>query len=217
MEYSRERQHRMKLLVSTVALSATLVVAAVAQRNYQRQPPLRSEPRIIAHTNNPGRAVFGTAPEKRAEDLRVSATANDQADAERARIEGPRDIPGDIVGVLERWRASLAKGDLQTHLNTYAPRLDRFYRLRNVSRDVVRHEKERLLRIYPEVHRFEVTQMNLESLKGDKAVVTFRKDWDMRGSRRFAGAEIQRIALKRSAGSWLISGEQESRVFWVRR
>jgi hypothetical protein len=124
-----------------------------------------------------------------------------------------------VLGVVELWRSTLEKGDLQTHVATYAPRVDRFFRQRRVSRQQVLREKERMLDRYPNINKYEVHDVRLESLKGGRAVVTFRKDWDTsgRGSRRFAGSERQRLTLRTVDGTWKIVGEEELKVHWVRR
>ena len=47
--------------------------------------------------------------------------------------------------------------------------------------------------------------------------MTFRKDWDTSGQGRFAGSERQRLSLRRAGGTWLITGEEELKVYWVSR
>lgn len=127
------------------------------------------------------------------------------------------EVPADILGFLERWRTSLIRGDMAAHVDTYAPRVERFFRERYVSRERVRDEKRRLLERYPNVNRYELRNVKLESRTGDRAVVTFRKDWDTSGRERFAGSEAQRLTLERAGATWQIVREEEIKVYWVHR
>jgi hypothetical protein len=99
----------------------------------------------------------------------------------------------------------------------YAPRVERFFTKRNVSRDAVRQEKARMMQAYPEVNKYEISDVEVESNTGNEAVVSFRKEWDMNGNRRFSGAERQRLRLRRIDGDWKIVGEEETKIYWVKR
>ena len=74
-----------------------------------------------------------------------------------------------------------------------------------------------MMELYPEVHRYEISDVKFESQKHDEAVVSFRKDWDMNGDRRFSGAERQRLKLRRINGDWKIVSEEEMQIYWVKR
>jgi hypothetical protein len=133
------------------------------------------------------------------------------------RSIGKSNLPGDLHVFLDRWRSTLISGDAGAQADLYANKVDRFFTKRNVSRDEVRREKERLLGQYPEFYRYEIGDVRVESMDGNRAVVSFRKDWDARGRGRFAGSERQRLTLRRESGSWKIVGEEETKVYWVRR
>ena len=74
-----------------------------------------------------------------------------------------------------------------------------------------------MLARYPEFRKYDIRDVRLESMDGERAVVVFRKDWDVRGRGRFAGSEQQRLTLDRESGSWQIAREEETKVYWVRR
>jgi hypothetical protein len=95
--------------------------------------------------------------------------------------------------------------------------VDRFFRQRGVTREQVRREKQRMLERYPDFNKYELKDVRLESRRGDRAVVTFRKDWDASGRGHFAGSERQRLSLRRAGGTWQITGEEELKVYWVKR
>jgi uncharacterized protein (TIGR02246 family) len=126
-------------------------------------------------------------------------------------------IPEDVRVFLERWRTTMVAGDAKGQAALYAQNVDKFFTKRNVSRDDVRREKVRMLSRYPEFHKYEIRDVRIESLKEDRAIVTFRKDWDARGRGKFSGSEQQRLTLVKRSGSWQIVGEEETKVHWVRR
>ena len=224
----RERRNRRKLLISAVTLAGVLLVAGVAQRNHQPADPFPAEG-TRARTETPAaaapdqRPVFGSGksrPDPLSQDPLPRETPAASPDAQAPEATAKRDgVPADVLGVVERWRSSLERRDLETHVNIYAPRVDRFFRQRRVSREAVQREKVRMLQRYPHINKYEIHDVKLESINKDRAVVTFRKDWDTSGdgSRRFAGSERQRLTFRRTGGDWKIVGEEELKVHWVRR
>ena len=109
------------------------------------------------------------------------------------------------------------RGDVKAQAILYAPKMEQFFRRRNVTRDVVLREKARMKELYPNVSRYDITDVQVESHKENVAVVSFRKEWDMHGERRFSGSDRQRFKLRKIAGDWKIVGEEEMVVYWVRR
>jgi hypothetical protein len=81
----------------------------------------------------------------------------------------------------------------------------------------VRAEKAQMMARYPDINKYELRNVELKSQSRNKAVVTFRKDWDTSGKTRFAGSELQRLTLRKHGGAWMITGEEELKVHWVRR
>ena len=238
MHPPRELRNRRKLLFSAITLAAVLLIAGVAQRKHRPADPFQPEAtRARTETTAPppapaaeNRPVFGAGtsrPDPLSDDPLPRETQVAQPEAEAAGQQQNQQqsatdrngVPADVLGVVERWRSSLERGDLQTHVATYAPRMDRFFRKRGVSRASVQREKQRMLERYPDFNKYEIHDVRLESMKRDRAVVTFRKDWDASGSgsRRFAGSEKQRLTLRRTGGEWKIVGEEELKIHWVRR
>jgi hypothetical protein len=219
----RERRNRRKLLVSAVTLAAVIVVAAVAQRKHAIADPFPATEFTRSRTDEQAnRPVFGAGTSRPESDNPLPReTPVQPAETPALQTQDGRDtrIPADVLGTVERWRSSLAKGDVTAHVATYAPRVERFLRQRRVSRDVVQRERNRMLDRYPQINKYEIHDFRLESIKGDRVVLTFRKDWDTSGggSRRFAGSERQRLTLRRTGSEWKIVGEEEVKVHWVRR
>jgi hypothetical protein len=136
---------------------------------------------------------------------------------DRAAVMTVTEVPADIVQFLSKWENSLEKHDLATQENCYARVVDRFYTKSNVSQKDVMAEKRRMLQAYPKFNKYEISNIRVESLTGDRASLTFDKNWDASGRKRFAGSEQQRLVLIKVSGEWKIVREEETRVYWVRR
>jgi hypothetical protein len=107
--------------------------------------------------------------------------------------------------------------DLEAQVDCYAPVVEVFFRKSNVPQNEVRSNKEAAFAEYPDTRLYAISDPTIESLGPEKAIVTFRKEWDARGARQFAGAERRRLTLRRLNGAWKIVGEQELEIFWVRK
>lgn len=123
-------------------------------------------------------------------------------------------IPAGIDALLSKWRDTLIHHDLDGHVSCYAPMVYVFYNRRNVTRMGVREDRSRALSTYPEIRKYTISDVQLESLTATRAVVTFDKEWDTAGRGRSAGAEKGRLTLERLNGDWKIVAEQEVRVYW---
>jgi hypothetical protein len=233
-----DHRKRTKLLISAVIFSAVLIAAALAQRENRLAENTPEQPRATGYSER-SRATFGTdqaAVRAEVEPVRtepeatpVKPQAPEPAPVEAApvpqqpqeqpatAVEIKKEIPGDILGFIERWRATFNSDSLQDHVETYAPRMERFFNRASVSRDAVFAEKRRTLKMYPDVNKYEIHDMKLEYLRDDRAAVTFRKDWDLSGAERFAGSERARLGLRRLSQGWQIVREEELKVYWVRR
>ena len=217
----KQRSTRTKLIGSMSVLALVLGAAAVEQFERKPRDPLR-EP--VGQTRERreapverDRAVFGdrvrpevpppVAP-------REEKTEKTERAAARTRPEGS---PADVREFLDEWRSTLIAGDAEAQASLYAPRVERFFTKKNVSREAVQREKASLLARYPTFHKYEIRDVRVEELDGNRALVTFDKEWDARGAGRFAGAERQRLTLQRAGDRWEIVGEEELKVYWVKR
>lgn len=122
-----------------------------------------------------------------------------------------------ITSTLTHWVDTTRRHDLDNHIQTYGPRLSNFFKQKGVSQQYVRTEKARLFREYPEIRQFEISNLRLQSLKGNEAVVTFDKRWDTVGKSRYAGAGQGRMRLQLINAQWKIVGEEDTRVYWSKR
>lgn len=209
--YMREdvRNNRVKLLGSLGILGFALILIAISQSTKESSSPEPGTQPITV------RAVFGEEARPVAESSEENPPAPKGAQSPQ-RTESPvKD--GEIHSLLNRWRIAFVSGNPDGLAILYAPRMDQFFRQRNASRATVRREKARMMELYPHVNRYEISEVNIDPSGKNEAVVTFRKDWDMRGDRRFTGSERQRLTLRKMQGDWKIVNEGDSKVYWVKR
>ena len=229
MRQDPHNTHR-KLFASLAILSIVFLIAAIAQftGSFRKAEAANGVGDARPGVRQP-RAVFGdvrpeTSPRRPGVTPEVtpgveSAATKDpesEKEAARSRTESPTNR-SEIDGLLDRWRDTYARGDVNGQVILYAPKMELFYRRNGVSRETVRREKLRMMELYPKVHRYDISDVKLETHNHEEAIVSFRKDWDMNGDRRFSGAERQRLKLKRINGDWKIVREEELKVYWVKR
>jgi hypothetical protein len=232
------RSTRNKLLGSVAAVALVLSLAAVRQSTRKPAEPTPVEPVATKRTvfGEPNRVPKPVATHVTPEPPKAAAPPAQQESQEgtRARSSGTASpkialrpiptrqvlggsLPEDLHAFLDRWRGTLVAGDANAQANLYAQRVERFLTKRNVTREQVRREKAQLIAQYPAFQRYNIDDVRVESMDSSRAVVSFRKDWDARGNGRFAGSERQRLTLIREGGLWKIVGEEETKVYWVRR
>ena len=207
-----------KLFASLAVLAIVFVIAAIAQfTGALRKAQPASAASSPQSTATQPRAVFGELPQAPPRQPQPVEKTEAGEETARSRSEATITARGEIDSLLDRWRNTFLRGDVNGQTILYAPKMELFYRRNSVSRETVRREKSRMMELYPKVHRYDISDVKVESHRGDEAVVSFRKDWDMNGDRRFSGAERQRLKLKRINGDWKIIREEELKIYWVRR
>lgn len=119
---------------------------------------------------------------------------------------------------LDRWTNTMLAGDVAEQAATYAPTVSPFFRLSSAPRSQIYADKVRLLRAYPRVSLYRLTNIAFESTEPDRVVVAFDKEWELSGRSSFSGKNHERLELLPDADRrWQITGEQEIQIYWVRR
>jgi hypothetical protein len=223
---SRTTTSRRKLTFSLAVLAMVFVIAAIAQlrgkdrrvnpyaNGAEHAPTAKATPQEQEAQERP---TFGTTTRPATRTTPSASRQAEDGEVTRSRTTAVVANGGDIHRLLDQWRLTVVRGDVGGQADLYAPRVERFFTKRNVSRDAVRQEKARMMQAYPEVNKYEISDVEVESNTGNEAVVSFRKEWDMNGNRRFSGAERQRLRLRRIDGDWKIVGEEETKIYWVKR
>jgi len=128
---------------------------------------------------------------------------------ERSRVIEREPIARDqIVSVVRRWAETLLGGDLEAHMQLYAPTLTTFHGRKNVSKESVRQEKERILGQYVDVHNYRISNILLTEGGDGTVVAAFRRDWSSNsGENASSRSDQDHLTLRRIDGAWKIVGE----------
>jgi hypothetical protein len=128
--------------------------------------------------------------------------------AERAEVALNSDVT-EITHLLDEWVAAIRERDVAALVSLYAPRLQRFYRATDVSRDFVRRERQRDLERAGTIRRYEISDVETRLQDPNEAVVTFSRIWDFARGPRRSGKTRTQLTLKKMGDSWRITGERD--------
>lgn len=182
-----------------------LVFGYLATRTPDEKPPqpVANAPAVLPGDHSP--------TETAKEAPRPSPVPEDNPPNEADRTSDRR-----IDDVLRKWTDSTRHLDADGNADLYAPRVERFFNRRNVTRDDIRVEKERLFENIDQVRKFQVSNVVVDRVSPDQALISFRKEWDFAGKSPFSGAEKARMLLKRNGSQWQIAREEEIAVEWTK-
>ena len=131
----------------------------------------------------------------------------------------------DAVG---KWVQAFRSKDLTALADSYAPRVEKYFRQTNVSREQVRQYIESTFAGMVDIRRYEVNDIRVGILPGaylvnginyGRATATFRKTWDTLGTdgKSFSGEEIEQLTFTSSPEGWKIIREEELKILRVAR
>ena len=130
-----------------------------------------------------------------------------------AAARQPRQDVGALDAALNGWLEATKAGDVETQMRFYPNRVPVYYTWRNVTREAVRAEKQR---VFGDATRLEITTetptIELAG-DGDSAVSRFRKRYVIEGpSVRRRGVVLQELRWERTPDGWRIVGERDAEV-----
>jgi hypothetical protein len=118
---------------------------------------------------------------------------------------------------LENWAEAARAGDLERAANMYAEQVSTYFTKRNVTRAVVRRERNLNLARYGRMSVYRISDIQIKPITDNQASVTFRKMWRSSGPRVTSGEEKEQLILDRDAAAWRIVSEKEITVYWVKK
>ncbi|MDQ3800265.1 MAG: hypothetical protein M3384_12490 [Acidobacteriota bacterium] len=129
--------------------------------------------------------------------------------------EQENQIKKEITQMIETWRSSIEKHDIDTHIKAYVATLENYYKESGIHREHVRADRLRAFERYPtislQIDNMKITPHSLES-----ATVVFDKTWTFkRPQRTSTGSVQQEMELIKQNGRWLINGEKDAKVYYI--
>lgn len=119
-----------------------------------------------------------------------------------------------ILQVIETWRSTVVSNDLATHMQCYAPVVDRYFSWTHASNARIESDKRKSPLRSVQFDAYAVSDVSFEALANDRARVSFHKSWDCvrPDGTRSRGHESQQLAFRKIDGRWRITSETESDV-----
>jgi serine/threonine protein kinase len=214
---TRVRQRRQPAYLYAV-IAIAFVVGVVALWAVTR-PSSTTTP--DAGTTSAGAVVANSAKQPRLSEVpnnsasgqKIEAEGTDVVPASELNELGSEQMRAEIAGALNEWVAATNAGNVDRQMTFYNPTVEAFYRTRNVSRDAVRAEKER---VFDQADRIEV-QAGEPQIKfsddGQTVTTRFRKRFVIEGpedNRR--GEVMQELRWIKTDAGWKIVSERDVQV-----
>jgi len=146
---------------------------------------------------------------------RISGAGTDAPAKGEPPQEGARASSDDAVltTALGDWVAATNSKDIEKQMSFYAPKLDTFYRRRNVSSSTVRNEKASLFARAREVNISTSAPEIRYSQNALRASMRFRKVYLIDGGREARRGEvIQELVWRKTKNGWKVVGERDVKV-----
>src|SRR5581483_3092338 len=226
----RRRQPSLIFVSMAIELAVTVIAMWAATRRpaaVSSQPPATSatppsadvRPTGQSHPSPTAAVRVSPKPESKpgeAQEARARKETDDEADPtpdEETGRTSPEQARAEINGALDHWITATNTGDVKGQMSHYNSNVDAFYLTRNVSRDAVRAEKQRL---YEQANKIEVHAGEPEikvGRDGRTATTRFRKRYVIEGpeeSRR--GEVVQELRWVKTDAGWKIVSERDLKV-----
>lgn len=132
----------------------------------------------------------------------------------------PKQVEGyatrEVEAALHGWVAASNAHDLDTHMSYYADTLDIYFGRSHVSSAFVRADRARAYTRYYKLDvRLSNLSIRLEDSPATHATAVFDKSFRFEGDKVLSGSVQQTIWLTKTNGRWLITGEKDSRVYYL--
>ncbi|HLM00132.1 MAG TPA: hypothetical protein VK400_03690, partial [Pyrinomonadaceae bacterium] len=124
-------------------------------------------------------------------------------------------IKKETTAMIEAWRSSIEKHDIDTHIKFYVATLNNYYKESGVHREHVRADRLRAFERYPLIN-IQIDNIKITPQSREAAAVVFDKTWIFkRPERTSTGSVQQEMELVKQDGKWLINGEKDSKVYYI--
>jgi|GEM_PF-1915337 len=155
----------------------------------------------------------------KANDARNAPVPGATVEVKKASVVLPAEqenqIKKEISEMIEVWRSTIEKHDIDTHIKSYVATLDNYYKESGIHREHVRADRLRAFERYPTID-IQVDNIKITLHSTDAATVLFDKTWTFkRPERTSTGSVQQEMELVKQNGRWLINGEKDAKVYYI--
>jgi len=127
-------------------------------------------------------------------------------------VQGESEARAQIMTLLNSWITSFKARNLTAQMACYAPKMANYLEQRGLSRDNLQRQKARTFRVYSQIRRLELSNVEL-TIHGSRAFTTAVKSWDFSNiDADWHGRTQVSLGLAKIDSHWVIVSEQESAV-----
>ncbi|HSK74378.1 MAG TPA: hypothetical protein VK892_21945 [Pyrinomonadaceae bacterium] len=129
--------------------------------------------------------------------------------------EQENQVKKEVSETLERWRSSIVKRDIETHMKSYAATLENYYKESGIDRNHVRADRQRAFDRYESLD-LQVDKLTITPESENAAVAVFDKSWTFKNPQKTSTGSVQQeMRLVKENGSWIIVGEKDEKVYFL--
>lgn len=148
------------------------------------------------------------------DDTSSAKSSSTIADHDQARVPDvavPRsDSHADIRNTLDGWAKATNNNDVTLEMRYYSDRLDRYFLVRNVTREFVAQDKARFYRKGNRIVAYHIGNVTVDKESAQQVALSLIKYWEIfDGFATKSGATRSRLWLTRRGNQWTITGEQD--------
>lgn len=126
-------------------------------------------------------------------------------------------IKQEVINALNGWAAATSRHDLDAHMSYYSNMLHIYYGRKDVDASFVKSNRTPAFTRYSELN-VQLANINvMPDASGVRATAVFDKTYVFRGSKELSGSVQQMAWLEKTGNRWLITGEKDLQVYYVKR
>lgn len=216
VEAEREASGLRRFFWPAVAIAAGFLIGGTAYMTLRGDSP--RGPAAEARNTAPPKDPMPVPPPTAVAPADAPPKAAPPNEADRT-VEPPAnraEVQSGVRASLDRWRASLLSQDIDGHVALYAPSVGPYFTKSRVTRNQIADEVRQMVKRYGPVNQYKISDLTVAPLDANHAIANFRKQWQTAGN-KFSGAEREQLRFARQGSEWLITSEQELKVYWVRK
>ena len=189
---------------SSTASQPTAQQSPTADQSYQQQSPEQTSP-IVEASPTPS-----TQPNAPPIDVTPKSVQDSAPPADTTKEVTQVDA-SDVRQTLAGWAQATNDNDVDREMSFYGDGLDRYFLARNVTREFIREDKQRLYSKGERFTSYQIDNVSIDQSSPDQAVASLTKHWNVMdaGGNTQTSQTNSRLWLRREQARWVITGEQD--------
>lgn len=130
-------------------------------------------------------------------------------------VEQQNQVKNEIAAVLEDWRSSIEKREIERHIANYMQTLEDYYKESGIDKNHVRADRQRAFDRYDSIN-LQLDNLEILPESMESATAVFDKSWTFKNAQKTSTGSVQQeMHLIKMNGRWLIIGEKDLKVYYI--